>query len=225
MNEPLISTIDLYHSFHNRGAVLAGANFQLFPGERVALTGANGAGKTTFLHLLVGLLKLRQGEIVAFGQSRKSEADFVEVRARAGLLFQDPDDQLFCPTVLEDVIFGPLNLGKSRKEALAIARDTLSKLGMSNFESRVTHQLSGGEKRMITLAAVLSMQPDALLLDEPNNALDDQAKARLIKTLQRLPQAMIIISHEQDFLQQLATRWVRLEEGKLISTPETSQAT
>ncbi|MCG8381231.1 MAG: ATP-binding cassette domain-containing protein, partial [Gammaproteobacteria bacterium] len=105
------------------------------------------------------------------------------------------------------------------------ARDTLSELGMSHFESRVTHQLSGGEKRMITLAAVLSMQPDALLLDEPNNALDDQAKARLIKTLQRLPQAMIIISHEQDFLQQLATRWVRLEEGKLISTPETSQAT
>ncbi|HBA32668.1 MAG TPA: energy-coupling factor ABC transporter ATP-binding protein [Gammaproteobacteria bacterium] len=225
MNEPLISTIDLHHSFHNRGTVLAGANFQLFPGERIALTGANGAGKTTFLHLLVGLLKLRQGEIIAFGQSRKSEADFVEVRARAGLLFQDPDDQLFCPTVLEDVIFGPLNLGKSRKEALAIARDTLSELGMSHFESRVTHQLSGGEKRMITLASVLSMQPDALLLDEPSNALDDQAKARLIKTLQQLPQAMIIISHEQDFLQQLATRWVRLEEGKLISIPETPQAT
>lgn len=213
---PLIETKGLFYRYPRRGVVLDQVDFSLYPKERVALTGANGAGKTTFLHLLVGLKKAKGGEIIAFGQPRNTEKAFVEVRAKAGFLFQDPDDQLFCPTVLEDVAFGPLNLGKSRDEALSIARKTLDCLGMNGFEESITHQLSGGEKRMITLACVLAMEPDVLLLDEPTNALDKTARQRLIDTLKLLPQAMIIISHDHDFLEQLATRTLVLNEGKLL---------
>ncbi|MCV6588523.1 MAG: energy-coupling factor ABC transporter ATP-binding protein [Marinobacterium sp.] len=212
----LLETRGLSYNYPRRRPVLDQVDFTLRSGERVALTGANGAGKTTLFHLLVGLKKAKAGEIVAFGQIRKKEPEFVEVRARAGFLFQDPDDQLFCPTVLEDVAFGPLNLGKSEAQAIAIAKQTLLELGMVGFEDRITYQLSGGEKRMIALACVLAMSPDVLLLDEPTNALDSQARARLIETLQHLPQAMIIISHDEDFLGQLANRWLRLDEGKLI---------
>ena len=205
----------LSYRYPRRGVVLDQVDFELKRGERVALTGPNGAGKTTFLHLLVGLKKPKTGQIWAFGKTRNDEKEFVEVRARAGFLFQDPDDQLFCPTVLEDVAFGPLNLGKSRTEALQIAKDTLASLGMAGFEERITHQLSGGEKRMITLAAVLAMEPDVLLLDEPSNALDVKARQRLIDTLLSLPQAMVIVSHDADLVDQLSTRELRLENAAL----------
>jgi cobalt/nickel transport system ATP-binding protein len=217
----LIKVTGLTYRYPRRGVVLDSVDFSLHAGERVALTGPNGAGKTTLLHLLVGLKKPKAGEVWAFGEPRTEEKQFVEVRARAGFLFQDPDDQLFCPTVLEDVAFGPLNLGKTREQALRIASDTLAALGMAGFEERITHQLSGGEKRMITLASVLAMEPDVLLLDEPSNALDTQARKRLIDTLLELPQAMIIISHDQDFIDQLATREVRLESAKLIDKAPT----
>jgi len=214
-DKPLIEVRGLSYRYPRRGLVLDKVDFRLYQGERVALTGANGAGKTTLLHLLVGLKKAKSGEIIAFGEPRKDEKSFIDVRARAGFLFQDPDDQLFCPTVLEDVAFGPLNLGKSREEAFRLAMDTLASLGMAGFEERITHQLSGGEKRMITLAAVLAMEPEVLLLDEPSNALDSNARQHLIDTLQTLPQAMIIISHDADFLAQLATREIILENAKL----------
>lgn len=211
----LIKVTGLSYRYPRRGVVLDNVDFALHTGERVALTGPNGAGKTTLLHLLVGLKKAKAGEIWAFGETRSEEKQFIDVRARAGFLFQDPDDQLFCPTVLEDVAFGPLNLGKSREEALEIASDTLASLGMEGFEERITHQLSGGEKRMITLASVLAMEPEVLLLDEPSNALDTEARQRLIDTLLDLPQAMIIISHDSDFIAQLATREERLKDAKL----------
>lgn len=212
----LIKVTGLSYRYPRRGVVLDEVDFALKSGERVALTGPNGAGKTTLLHLLVGLKKPKSGEVWAFGSIRKTEKEFIEVRARAGFLFQDPDDQLFCPTVLEDVAFGPLNLGKSRTEALKIAEETLASLGMAGFEHRITHQLSGGEKRMITLACVLAMEPDVLLLDEPSNALDTKARQRLIDTLLKLPQAMIIISHDRDLVTELATRELCLEDGKLF---------
>lgn len=214
--QPLIALRGIRFGYHGRPPVLRAADLDVFSGERVGLVGPNGSGKTTLLHLIVGLLKLRVGDIVAFGKPRTREDDFWEVRARAGLLFQDPDDQLFCPTVLEDVTFGPLNLGKSRDEAIAIARSVLDRLGMAGFEERITYQLSGGEKRMITLAAVLAMEPDVLLLDEPSNALDTEAEDRLVETLLSLPQAMVIVSHDAAFLERLVTRRVRLSHGTVI---------
>jgi cobalt/nickel transport system ATP-binding protein len=195
--------------------VLDGADFVLAPGERVAVAGGNGAGKTTLLHLMVGLLKPQAGEISAFGRVRRAERDFRDVRARAGLVFQDPDDQLFCPSVAEDVAFGPLNLGKSRAEAREIVARTLDWLGLGGLADRVTYKLSGGEKRLVTLATVLAMDPEVLLLDEPTNALDEEAEARLLAVLLGLPQAMVIVSHDQAFRSRLATRVVTLKEGRI----------
>lgn len=212
----LIQAIQVSYSYPQRGMVLDQADLNLYAGEKVSLEGSNGAGKTTLLNLLVGLNKPKTGRIYAFGRERVVEADFVQVRSKAGFLFQDPDDQLFCPTVLEDVAFGPMNQGKTPEEAKAISLDVLDSLGMAGFDDRVTHQLSGGEKRLITLASVLAMKPEVLLLDEPSNALDKEARVRLIDVLQALPQAMIIISHEASFLEALVTRRTRLEGGKVL---------
>jgi cobalt/nickel transport system ATP-binding protein len=195
--------------------VLDAASFRLAAGERVALTGPNGAGKTTLLHLMVGLLKPSAGTVEAFGRVRRTEKDFREVRARAGLLFQDSDDQLFCPTVAEDVAFGPLNLGKSPAEARAIVAETLAMLGLDGFADRITHKLSDGEKRLVALATVLAMRPETLLLDEPTNALDEATAARLTGILLALPQSMVVISHDAAFLGRIATRRMKLERGRL----------
>ncbi len=218
MTAPLIRLTGVRFAYAGRPPVLDGADLALLPGERLAVTGPNGAGKTTLLHLIVGLLKPQAGEISAFGAPRRSEADFREVRARAGLVFQDPDDQLFCPTVAEDVAFGPLNLGRSAAEARTIAGETLASLGLAGFEARITHKLSGGEKRLVTLATVLAMQPDVLLLDEPTNALDEQAMERLMAILGDLPQAMVIVSHDRAFRERLATRAVHLSSGRIIDS-------
>ena len=212
----LLRAEQVTYSYPQRGVVLDQADLSLFAGEKISLEGSNGAGKTTLLNLLVGLNKPKAGRIFAFGQERSVEADFIEVRSKAGFLFQDPDDQLFCPTVLEDVAFGPMNQGKSPEEAKSISLAVLNSLGMKGFEERVTHQLSGGEKRLITLASVLAMQPEVLLLDEPSNALDKEARVRLIEVLQSLDQAMIIISHEPGLLEALVTRRTRLEGGKVL---------
>ena len=214
-SKPLIKIDGLNYAYPRRSHVLKDIDFELHAGERVVIDGDNGAGKTTLLHLIVGLKKAKQGTITGFGNVCKTEKQFNKLRAKAGLLFQDPDDQLFCPTVLEDVMFGPMNLGFSKQESIDKSRKTLASLGMEGFESRITHQLSGGEKRMITLASVLVMEPEVLILDEPTNALDEKAKIRLLQVLSQLPQAMIIISHDKQFSNHLATRTLNLVNGSL----------
>jgi len=214
MNEALITLQDIGFGYPNH-PVLSGVNFHLHPGERVALLGENGAGKTTLLQLMVGLHKPTSGQVIAFGRKRHSEQDFHEVRTRAGLLFQDADDQLFCPTVLEDVIFGPRNLGMTAAEAEAIAKQVLASLGLSQYADRITHKLSGGEKRMISLATVLAMQPQVLLMDEPTNGLDEKAEQRLLEHLESLPQAMVFVSHDRRLVERLATRAVMIRDGTL----------
>ncbi len=218
MNEPLIEFRDVDFAYGPGRRVLSGCNFCLRPGERVALLGKNGCGKTTLLHLTVGLLRPGGGQIRAFGGRRATEADFHEVRRRVGLLFQDADDQLFCPTVAEDVAFGPLNLGKSRDEVRRIVAGTLDSLGLAGYEQRVTYRLSGGEKRLVALATVLAMQPDVLLLDEPSGGLDDDATERLIGILARLPQAMIVVSHDRAFWEAVTTSAVELKEGRVVAS-------
>lgn len=212
MSDVLIRLTSVHAGYPGR-SVLRGVDFSLRRGERVALLGANGAGKSTFLSVVTGFIPLESGIIEAFGAVRRQEKDFREVRVRAGLVFQDPDDQLFCPTVLEDVAFGPMNLDQTREEAYATARATLSKLGLSGFEDRVTHRLSGGEKRLIAIAAVLAMQPDVLLLDEPTTGLDPEAYERLCAMLDKLPQAMVIVAHDAEFVARLANAAVMLEDG------------
>lgn len=212
--QPLLELRGVEFRYGER-TVLAGAALTLAPGERLALIGPNGAGKSTLLQLLVGLVTPVSGEVWAFGRPRLVEADFHEVRARVGLLFQDSDDQLFCPTVLEDVAFGPLNLGRTTEEARIQALRTLAALGLSGFEGRVTHRLSAGEKRLVALATVLAMDPRVLLLDEPTNGLDETTQTRITELLTGMPQAMVIVSHDRRFLERLATRALILRDGRL----------
>jgi len=195
--------------------VLHGLDFELRRGERVALIGANGSGKTTLFHLMMGLAHPQRGRIEAFGVARATEADFFEVRRRVGFLFQDSDDQLFSPTVVEDVAFGPLNFGASPKQARETAMATLASLGLADLATRATHRLSGGQRRLVALATVLAMNPDALLLDEPSTGLDEPNVERLIAILEGLPQARVIISHDAEFLARTTTRKCRLAHGRL----------
>jgi cobalt/nickel transport system ATP-binding protein len=199
--------------------ILDGLDLRLDPGERLAVAGANGAGKSTLLRALVGLERVAGGRITAFGDERRREADFHAVRLRAGFLFQDADDQLFAPTVVEDVAFGPLNRGLTPAAAEAAAMAALASLGLEALAPRFTHRLSGGEKRLAALAGVLAMDPDALLLDEPTNALDAHHRDRLIGVLAGLAAergtAMILVSHDTDFLDRLATRVAVLADGRL----------
>ena len=215
MSDALVRFRGVHFSFEPERPVLCGVDFELGAGERVGLVGGNGSGKTTFLHLIVGLLRPTAGEIEAFGKARRAEADFFEVRRRAGLVFQDPEDQLFCPTVAEDVAFGPLNLGKSAQETEAVVAETLGRLGLAGYGGRVTYKLSGGEKRLVSLATVLAMQPDVLLLDEPTAGLDEAAERRLLDILTALPQAMIVVSHDRPFLEPVVTRTLRARAGTL----------
>jgi len=217
-NSALAQLEGVHFSYAADRPVLSGVDLALHAGERVGLIGTNGSGKTTLLHLLVGLLRPTAGTVRAFGSERKTERDFGEVRMRMGLVFQDPDDQLFCPTVLEDVAFGPLNLGKTPEEARAIATETLEMLGMETFQDRITYKLSGGEKRLISLATVLAMAPDALLLDEPTAGLDEESQSRIYRILRELPQAMIIVSHERAFVRDVSTRIVRIDDGRIVAT-------
>ncbi|UCG14648.1 MAG: ABC transporter ATP-binding protein [Deltaproteobacteria bacterium] len=198
--------------------VLNDLNLQLSRGERVGLVGPNGSGKTTLFHLIVGLLTPTQGEIEVLGKKRREERDFKEVREKVGLLFQDADDQLFCPTVAEDVAFGPLNLGKTREESMAIVREVLSTLGLQGFEDRLTYKLSGGEKRLVSLATVLAMQPEVLIMDEPSTGLDEDTLERLVHILTNSDLSYIIASHNGDFLTRTTDVVYRLGQGRLSRT-------
>jgi cobalt/nickel transport system ATP-binding protein len=201
MNEPLIELRHITYTYPGADrSVFQDFNFQLLPDNHIGLTGPNGCGKTTMLHLIMGLLRPQVGSIVIFGEEVKKEQDFVKVRQQVGLLFQNPDDQLFFPTVLEDVAFGPLNQGKKPAEAVRIARETMDRLGLAGFEDRVTYKLSGGEKKLVSLATVLAMQPRLLLLDEPTTGLDEATRHRLVHILQDLDIAYMIVSHEPEFL-------------------------
>ncbi len=196
--------------------ILEDLDFTFFKGDRIGIVAPNGSGKTTFFHIIMGLLKPTSGIIEIFGRHLQKEDDFTDIRKRIGLLFQDADDQLFSPTVLEDVAFGPLNLGKSKSEAIAISKDTLAFLGMNGFEDRITFKLSGGEKRLISLATILSMKPDILLLDEPSTGLDESTKEKLIEVLNRLSLSYIIISHEKGFLSSVTESIYTMENGKIL---------
>jgi cobalt/nickel transport system ATP-binding protein len=210
----VLEKLSFYYS--SSQPLLKEIDFELKQGDKVALLGNNGSGKTTLFYLIVGLLKPISGKLYLFGRTPSIEQDFQSLRLQIGFLFQDSDDQLFCPTVLDDVMFGVLNQGKSFKEAQHIARETLKKLRLEKFIDSTPLKLSGGEKKLVALATILAMQPRLLLLDEPTNDLDDNTRQHLLEILQQLPQSMLIISHDQTFLKQLVNRSIFLKDGKLL---------
>lgn len=212
---PVLSLTDIHFAYPDGRCIFNSLDFQVFRNDRIGLTGPNGVGKTTLFHLIVGLLKPAQGTIEAFGRPLTCEKDFVAIRKKVGLLFQDADDQLFCPTVLEDVTFGPLNLGYSPEQARDLACRTLDLLGLGGFEQRITHRLSGGEKKLVSLATLLAMEPEVLLLDEPSNGLDEQIQNHFLKVLADLDITCIIISHDFDFLTQASHAIYALADGRI----------
>jgi cobalt/nickel transport system ATP-binding protein len=201
---------------YNSRYVLDGLDFDMAPGNRIGLVGPNGSGKTTLCHIIMGLLTPESGTVEVFGKKRASEKDFKEIRGKLGFLFQDSDDQLFCPTVLEDIAFGPLNMGKSPEEAKRIVFATLTALKLDGFEDRITYQLSGGEKRLVSLATVLAMEPEALILDEPTGGLDEATTERLIEILKESGLTYILISHDREFVERTTNRTLRIENGVLV---------
>ena len=216
----LICLEEVSFSYQEDRPLLNNLSFYLHDDERVGLVGPNGGGKTTLFHVIMGLLRPHSGRIEIFGREIRDEKDFRPVRQRIGMLFQDADDQLFSPTVLEDVAFGPLNQGKSVKEAKDIARETLDSLGLNGFDERVTHKLSGGEKKLVSLATVLAMKPRVLLLDEPTTGLDSETTKRIIGILKDIDISYIFISHNMDFILQTTHRVYGMNDGRIFLEDE-----
>jgi len=216
---PLIKLQDVTYVYSGAAKpVLDRVNLTLHKQQHIGLVGPNGCGKTTLFHVIMGLLKPKTGTLFFKGNELRSTQNFKELRQEIGLLFQDADDQLFSPTVLEDVAFGPLNLGASPVEAREMALQTLNDLGLAELEKRITHQLSGGEKKLVSLA----MQPKALLLDEPTNNLDPATRARLIEILTGLDLAYVIISHDWDFLAETSQDILAMDQGRVAECHKSS---
>ena len=212
---PITHLKNIHFGYPGGRAILNDLDFKFYTGDRTGLIAPNGSGKTTLFHLIMGLVNPTAGQIEIFGKSVTTLKDFEAVRRRIGLLFQDPEDQLFSPTVMEDVAFGPLNLGKSRQEAQRIARRALTNLGLEGFEDRITFKLSGGEKRLVSLATVLAMEPQVLLLDEPLNGLDVDTRSKIVEIISNLDMSYIIISHDIDFLMTTTNQICTLGNGKI----------
>jgi cobalt/nickel transport system ATP-binding protein len=219
-NNRLIHLEEISFSYPGGPPVLNKLDFSFYQGNHIGIIAPNGSGKTTLFHIMMGLLKPSSGRMEIFGKPVKDEKDFRKVRQKIGLLFQDADDQLFCPTVLEDVAFGPLNLGKTKDDAIKIARKTLESLGLVGFEDRITFKLSGGEKRLVSLATVLAMEPKIILLDEPINGLDIKTKTKLTEILSDLDLSYILISHDFDFLAETTKAIYTMENGKILLDKE-----
>ena len=210
---PLIDVSDLRFRYDDGTEALKGVDFQLAAGETVALLGANGSGKTTFVMHLNGLLA-GSGKVEVCGLPVDAR-HLAAVRKKIGMVFQDSDSQLFMPTVLEDVAFGPLNLGLSPFDAAARARAALDRVGMASAVHRAPYHLSAGEKKRVAIAGILAMDPEILVLDEPTTFLDPPAQRSLAALLAELPQAKILVTHDIPFAQAISHRAVFFQDGKI----------
>jgi len=210
---PLIEVKNLFFSYNGGRPLIKDLNFELFACDKIGLKGKTGSGKTTFLYLLMGFYRPLTGTIKIFGRERREERDFFEIRPRLGLLFQDPEIQLFCPTVKEDLAFGPLNLGKSRSEVLRKINEVSEFLGITHLLERSPLHLSGGEKKLCALASVMTMEPEIYLLDEPTNGLDEIYLGRLYKFIKEKVKTCIIVSHDEDFLKEICKKIYQLKDG------------
>ena len=197
------------------GRVLDGVNLIVDAGDCVVIEGPIGSGKSSLLWATMGLIE-SSGLIELWGRVCESERDFVSLRGRMALLFQDPDEQLIGPTVIEDIQFGPLNRGVIPAVALQRARASLSELGIADLASRSIRSLSGGQKRLVALAGLLSMDPDLWLLDEPTAGLDAVTARQVIETLASQSRPMVLVSHDPDCIHALGSRRCRLDAGRLI---------
>jgi len=212
---PLIDVQDVSYRYPGGADALGNVSFQVAAGERLALLGPNGAGKSTLLLHLNGLLLPYAGVVVVDGVP-VSEATVRDIRRRIGFVFQNPDDQLFLPTLLEDVAFGPLNDGQTPAAAESLAHDTLRELGIEHAANRAAHHLSGGERRLGALATVLVSRPDVLVLDEPTSALDARGRSHVVELLRSRRETLILATHDLEAARALCRRAVVLDAGTMV---------
>ena len=213
---PVIEVHRLTFKYEDGTEALRGIDFTLQPGECVAVLGANGSGKTTFVLHLNGLHTATSGTVTVCGLP-VTKANLAQIRQRVGLVFQDSDEQLFMPTVMEDVLFGPLNQGLSIKDATARAQRALEQTGIPKLAGKAPYHLSSGEKRRASIAGILAMDPQVLVLDEPTTFLDPPGQRDLRDLLKALPQAKLIVTHDIPFARALASRAVFFEGGRIAA--------
>jgi len=193
--------------------IFKGVSFSVNEGEKLFITGDNGCGKSSLIETIMGFLKPKEGKISFKGKELKREEDFKEVRSKIGYVFQNPDDQLFCPTVEEEIAFAPLVKGKNREETEKIVREILREFEIEHLKDRPTHKLSGGEKRIVSIGAVLSMEPEGLILDEPTVGLDRKRFRKLVNFLKETSKTVIVITHERELIEELNWKVFKMGES------------
>jgi cobalt/nickel transport system ATP-binding protein len=218
----LVAVQELSYAYPDGTAALDGVTFTLHHGESVALVGANGAGKSTLLLHLAGALLPGKGT-VRVGDWPVTASTLAQVRRSLGIVFQDPDDQLFMPTVEDDVAFGPANLGLPPEEVEAHVVSALSQVGVLHLRRRAPHHLSGGEKRAVAIAAVLAMSPDILVMDEPSSNLDPRARRQLIGQLRAFEHTKIVATHDLDLVLDVCARTIILAQGRVAADGPTGE--
>lgn len=221
LHEPAVDVSGVRFSYPDGHEALRGVDLRVAAGERVALLGPNGAGKTTLALQLNGI-NLPAAGTVRIGGLTVEQGTLAEVRRRVGLVFQDPDDQLFMPSVAEDVAFGPANLGLRGAELDARVSEALTAVGAGGLRDRTPHHLSGGERRRVALATVLAMRPDVLVLDEPTSGLDPAGHRELVDVLRSLPMTQLVVTHDLPFALELCGRSVIIAAGRVVADGPTA---
>ena len=211
----MISFENVSFSYENGTTVLNNVSFEIGDGESVGLIGANGAGKSTLMKLLLGLLPF-EGNTFVDGM-RVEKKNLLQIRKKIGFVLQDSDNQMFMPTVFEDMMFGPRNYGMSREEAEKRVDAVLTRLGLNDLKYRYNHKISGGEKRMAAIATVLAMEPEIIVMDEPSIALDPVNRRAVINTVNSLPMTKIIVSHDLDMILDTCQRVILLSRGRIAA--------
>lgn len=210
---------NLKYRYHDGTEALRGISFRVAPGECVALLGPNGSGKSTLLLHLNGILPEKisgDGAVKIFGEAL-TQKNLESIRRKVGLVFQDPDDQLFCPTVAEDVAFGPRQLGLTEAKVSERVEKSLGWVGLAGFEHRATHHLSHGEKRRACLAGVLACSPEILVFDEPTSDLDPRGRREFKALLQGIPATKLIATHDLEFAAEMCSRAIVLDDGSVVA--------
>ena len=221
MSHHIVEVKNLDFAYPDTTHALHGISFTIRHGESVAIVGANGAGKSTLLLHLNGYLTPTSGQ-VRIGDYPLTKETLQEVRRTVGMVFQDPDDQLFMSTVYDDVAFGPLNLGLPNDEVHSRVKTALETVGVLNLKDRPSHRLSSGQKRRVAIATVLSMTPDILVMDEPTSGLDPKARRQLIDMLKTFKHSKIIATHDLDLVLDLCERTIIIHEGTIQADGLTS---
>jgi len=212
----IIKIRNLEYVYPDGTRALKGVNLDISKGESVGLIGPNGAGKSTLLLHLNGILKGTKGSVEVLGM-RMEDKNLAKIRRKVAIVFQEPDDQLFMPTVFDDVAFGPVNSGYSKEKVKEKVKKALRQVRMEGYEDRCSHHLSLGEKKKISIATVLSMDPEILILDEPTISLDPGARRELIKLLKDLNITKIIAGHDLELIVEICSRVVLLDEGEIVT--------